>query len=54
MSDPSTDQLRAIQDQVRESDRLRPPLEMDRAMQAGAREYPEPPFPGRGAVQARD
>jgi hypothetical protein len=35
---------RAIQDQVREADRLRPREEMKGAMQAGARVYPEPPF----------
>jgi NAD(P)-dependent dehydrogenase (short-subunit alcohol dehydrogenase family) len=35
---------RAIQDQVREADRLRPREEMKGAMQAGARPYPEPPF----------
>ena len=36
---------RVIQDQVREADRLRPREEMKAAMQAGARKYPEPPFP---------
>jgi NAD(P)-dependent dehydrogenase (short-subunit alcohol dehydrogenase family) len=45
MPDFSSDQLRAIQDQVREADQARPPLEMKSAMQAGARSYPEPPFP---------
>lgn len=35
----------AIQQQVREADQARPPLEMEGAMQAGARDYPEPPFP---------
>jgi NAD(P)-dependent dehydrogenase (short-subunit alcohol dehydrogenase family) len=33
-----------IQQQVREADAKRPPLEMQGAMQAGARHYPEPPF----------
>ncbi len=37
-------QQRAIQDQVREADRLRQREEMKGAMQAGARLYPEPPF----------
>ena len=36
---------RAIQAQVKEADRMRPPEEMAGAMQAGARRYPEPPFP---------
>jgi NAD(P)-dependent dehydrogenase (short-subunit alcohol dehydrogenase family) len=45
MPDDSTEQLRAIQDQVRAADKARPPLEMKAAMQAGARDYPEPPFP---------
>jgi NAD(P)-dependent dehydrogenase (short-subunit alcohol dehydrogenase family) len=45
MPDLSSEQLRAIQDQVREADKARPPLEMQSAMQAGARPYPEPPFP---------
>ena len=36
---------RAIQEQIREADRVRPPEEMQGAMQAGARRYPEPPFP---------
>ncbi|PZW41380.1 hypothetical protein C8P66_12188 [Humitalea rosea] len=36
---------RAIQAQVAEADRLRPREEMQGAMQAGARRYPEPPFP---------
>jgi NAD(P)-dependent dehydrogenase (short-subunit alcohol dehydrogenase family) len=40
-----TAQLREIQDQVRAADKARPPLEMKGAMQAGARRYPEPPFP---------
>jgi NAD(P)-dependent dehydrogenase (short-subunit alcohol dehydrogenase family) len=35
---------RKIQAQVRAADAARPPLEMDGAMQAGARKYPEPPF----------
>jgi NAD(P)-dependent dehydrogenase (short-subunit alcohol dehydrogenase family) len=33
-----------VQNQVREADRLRPVQEMQGAMQAGARRYPEPPF----------
>jgi len=33
-----------IQQQVREADKARPPLEMEAAMQAGARPYPAPPF----------
>lgn len=36
---------RKIQAQVREADKARPPIEMKGAMQAGARRYPEPPFP---------
>ena len=36
---------RAIADQVREADKARPPLELDGAMQCGARSYPAPPFP---------
>ncbi len=36
---------RDIQAQVREADKARPPIEMQGAMQAGARHYPEPPFP---------
>ena len=43
--DPIVAEQRAIQDQVREADRLRPREEMQGAMQAGARRYPEPPFP---------
>jgi NAD(P)-dependent dehydrogenase (short-subunit alcohol dehydrogenase family) len=39
---------RRVQDQVREADRLRPVQEMDGAMQAGARRYPEPPFSQTG------
>jgi NAD(P)-dependent dehydrogenase (short-subunit alcohol dehydrogenase family) len=37
--------VRDVQAQVRQADRARPPLEMKGAMQAGARHYPEPPFP---------
>jgi len=33
-----------IQEQVRAADKARPKLEMQGAMQAGARPYPEPPF----------
>ena len=36
---------RAIQKQVGRADRSRPKKEAERAMQAGARRYPEPPFP---------
>jgi len=36
---------RAVQRQVQEADKARPPEEMKGAMQAGARRYPEPPFP---------
>lgn len=36
---------RAVQRQVEEADRARPPEEMKGALQAGARHYPEPPFP---------
>ncbi len=39
---------RRVQDQVREADRLRPVQEMEGAMQAGARRYPEPPFSQTG------
>ena len=47
MSDASrtADEQRAIQQQVRDADKARPAEEMDDAMQAGARPYPEPPFP---------
>ncbi len=37
-----------IQEQVRAADKARPPLEMQGAMQAGARRYPEPPFAKAG------
>ena len=36
---------RAIQKQVAKADKTRPRMENDRAMQAGARPYPAPPFP---------
>jgi NAD(P)-dependent dehydrogenase (short-subunit alcohol dehydrogenase family) len=36
---------RDIQNQVRQADKQRPPENMQHAMQAGARRYPEPPFP---------
>ena len=36
---------RAVQRQVQESERQRPKQKLERAMQAGARQYPEPPFP---------
>lgn len=36
---------RAIQDRVQAADKVRPPEKMEGAMQAGARKYPEPPFP---------
>jgi NAD(P)-dependent dehydrogenase (short-subunit alcohol dehydrogenase family) len=45
LPDTKTAQLQAIQEQVRVADKARPPLEMKGAMQAGARPYPEPPFP---------
>jgi NAD(P)-dependent dehydrogenase (short-subunit alcohol dehydrogenase family) len=38
-------QQRAIQDQVRQSDQKDRPADGEAAMQAGARVYPEPPFP---------
>jgi NAD(P)-dependent dehydrogenase (short-subunit alcohol dehydrogenase family) len=38
---------RKIQEQVRHSDRKNPKRELKEAMQAGAREYPAPPFPGQ-------
>jgi len=44
MPDDLTTKQRRIQDQVREADQARPRQEMDGAMQAGARRYPEPPF----------
>ena len=37
--------------QVREADKARPPIEMNGAMQAGARRYPEPPFPKDGVAK---
>lgn len=40
-----TARQKAIQQQVRDADKARPPIEMQGAMQAGARRYPEPPFP---------
>lgn len=40
-----TEQQRAVQEQVRKADEARPREEMAAAMQAGARRYPEPPFP---------
>ncbi len=40
-----TERVEAIHAQVRAADKARPPLEMQGAMQAGAREYPAPPFP---------
>jgi NAD(P)-dependent dehydrogenase (short-subunit alcohol dehydrogenase family) len=39
-----TAKQRKIKQQVEQADKARPPLEMDGAMQAGARPYPEPPF----------
>jgi hypothetical protein len=42
----ASDQQSSIREQVRAADKARPPLEMKSAMQAGARHYPEPPFPG--------
>ena len=39
------DRQRAIQAQVQAADKARPPEKMKGAMQAGARRYPEPPFP---------
>lgn len=36
---------RAVQEQVKEADKAHPKEEMKGAMQAGARRYPEPPFP---------
>lgn len=45
MPDDITTKLQAIQDQVRAADKARPREEMKGAMQAGARIYPEPPFP---------
>ena len=38
-------QHRDLQEEVAQTDRLRPPLEADKAMQAGMRDYPAPPFP---------
>ncbi len=36
---------RRIQKQVARADRKRPKQKLEDAMQAGARRYPEPPFP---------
>src|SRR6201987_4791941 len=36
---------RSIQEQVTEADKARPKQELKKAMQAGARKYPAPPFP---------
>jgi len=44
-SNDIAERQRAIQAQVAEADRLRPREEMQGAMQAGARRYPEPPLP---------
>jgi len=44
MSDDLHSLQRRIQDQVRAADKARPRQQMDGAMQAGARRYPEPPF----------
>jgi len=44
MAEPRIADPRDVQRQVREADKARPPIEMDGAMQAGARRYPEPPF----------
>jgi hypothetical protein len=38
-------QQRAIQKQVARADRAQPRKVLERAMQAGARKYPEPPLP---------
>jgi NAD(P)-dependent dehydrogenase (short-subunit alcohol dehydrogenase family) len=43
--DQATEKMRAIQEQVRAADKARPKQEMKEAMQAGARNYPAPPFP---------
>jgi len=50
MTDPhqTVEQQRQIQEQVRKADTARPPQELEGAMQAGARRYPEPPFPKQG------
>lgn len=45
MADDVTRRMQEIQKQVRQADKERPPEEMQGAMQAGARRYPEPPFP---------
>jgi NAD(P)-dependent dehydrogenase (short-subunit alcohol dehydrogenase family) len=42
---PIVERQRAVQQQVEKTDKARPPEEMKGAMQAGARRYPEPPFP---------
>jgi len=49
MPDDLTTRQRDIQNQVRAADAARPRLEMDGAMQAGARIYPEPPFKKQSA-----
>ncbi len=50
MSDPIPQaDPRAVREQVREADRLRPREQMQGAMQAGARPYPAPPFPKQAA-----
>ena len=43
--DSTTERQQAVQEQVRAADEERPKEEMPGAMQAGARRYPEPPFP---------
>jgi NAD(P)-dependent dehydrogenase (short-subunit alcohol dehydrogenase family) len=49
MLDDLTTRQRDIQNQVRAADAARPRLEMEGAMQAGARTYPEPPFKKQSA-----
>lgn len=42
---------RTLVKQVREADKIRPPIELKGAMQAGARRYPEPPFSAESTGQ---
>ena len=46
-------QYRKLQSRRAEADRRRPPLEVEKPMQAGARAYPAPPLPEAAPAQAR-
>lgn len=46
-AEQTADEQRKIQAKVAKSDKLHPKQEAERAMQAGARDYPEPPLPAQ-------